>query len=82
MICATTIVKSDGIYILMTDPQPSDVSTCPMVLANASEIGVNPFSLTVDQGVQIGGAILFLWAGAWVIRALAHLLNHESKEES
>lgn len=81
MICASTHNANGVVYIVQQEPQPADVSMCPLVIANVGEIGQNPFSLTLDQGVQIGGAILFVWAIAWIFRALLKALSTDVPEE-
>lgn len=46
----------------------------------SGELGNNPWSISPEQGAEIGGAILLVWAIAWVIRALSRLLSTEEKE--
>lgn len=46
----------------------------------SGELGNNPWSITAEQGAQIGGAILLVWAAAWVFRALIRLLSTDEKE--
>jgi hypothetical protein len=38
------------------------------------------WEITAAQGAQIGGAILLVWAVAWVIRVLSRFLSTEEKE--
>lgn len=63
----------DG-YLIDIDPQPSDVSTCELVVAAPGEIA-SPWVLTESQGAEVGVAILTLWAGAFVVRMLIRLLT-------
>lgn len=46
----------------------------------SGELGNNPWSLSPEQAAQIGGAILLVWAIAWVFRALSRILSTEEKE--
>lgn len=56
-------------------PQPSDLSSCQMVVGSYSEINSDVMQLTPEQGALVAGAILTLWAIAWVFRMLARTLN-------
>lgn len=85
MICIETIVIDGRQHVVVASPQPADVTTCGQVLASATEIGQSPFALTTEQGAQIGGAILLVWALAWVVRMLVRALNvdgHNNQEVS
>lgn len=84
MQCVTTYTADGRSYVVIADPQPADVTTCGSVLASATEIGQSPFALTTEQGAQIGGAILVVWAVAWVARVLIRALNIDEhyKQES
>lgn len=73
-----------GGALIDVSPQPSDVTTCALVVASGYEHGQfssSPWVLTEAQGAQIGGAILFVWAIAWGIRALARALLHTDEEK-
>lgn len=72
-----------GGALIDVSPQPSDVTTCALVVASGYEHGQfssSPWVLTEAQGAQIGGAILFVWAIAWVFRALSRTLQSDEKE--
>jgi len=45
-----------------------------ITLADYETLGDSPFRLTVDEGFQLGAAILLVWAAAFGIRVLARLL--------
>lgn len=62
-------VAADG-SLRLVDPQPVDVSGCAMVVVSGNSIMNNPFTMTVEQGVQIGGAIAALWVIAGVFRVV------------
>ncbi|AEV26905.1 hypothetical protein ACLSSQ_09155 [Azospira sp. APE16] len=67
--------------------QPADLTACSLVVMSGSEFvsaQASPWNLTPEQGSQIGGAILVLWALAWVFRILAGMLNssHQPEKES
>jgi len=49
--------------------------------AEATTLLSNPFLLTVEQGLLIGGAIAAVWAAAWCIRQLARVLQLDGAAE-
>lgn len=86
-ICLNTVNNPSGTLIAIQDPQPSDISTCNMLLISAGEYqnsfgAVNPFALTVQEGAQLGGSILLVMAVAWVIRQFADVIKSSSKDEN
>lgn len=48
-------------------------SACTVTVQH--EINIPPFSLTLAEGSQIGGAILLVWAVAFAGRAAVRALN-------
>lgn len=73
--------------VQLVTPQPADITGCQMLLVTPGEYqnsfgAVNPFALTVQEGAQIGGAIVLLMAVAWVFRQFANVINHSSKDET
>lgn len=48
----------------------------------SGELGNNPWSITPEQGALIGGAILLVWAAAWVFRTLIRLLLTSDEERN
>jgi len=61
--------------VVDVDPQPSDISTCTLVLVDPSDITANPFVLTrADFDAIAPGLWLLLVTGfifRWLIRALS-----------
>ena len=79
MLCVEQDING---VILALDPQPADVSLCPLVLVSGPEAALSPWALTPEQGAEIGGAILLVWAIAFGFRAVARTLSTaQSKEE-
>lgn len=47
---------------------------------------LNPLNLSVEEGFQVGGAVMLVWATAWVFRAVIRSLdvgsvNHREYED-
>jgi hypothetical protein len=63
------------------DPQPAEVSACALVLQSGSDLGNSPWSLTPEQGSEIGGAILAIWGLAYVFRILVRALSISDPKE-
>lgn len=80
MLCVTT---DAGGAVVLVDPQPVDLTTCASVLVSGSDAINSPFALTPEQGSEIGGAILGVWAVAYVFRVIirAFSIGDESKED-
>lgn len=60
----------------------SDVSMCQFVMVTPYEYDKflsSPFALTIQDSLQIGGAICLLWASAWSVRTV---INFFSKGEN
>ncbi len=55
-----------------------DSSACPsgdLIFVDVNALGLDAFGgLTADQGAQIAGAILGLWALAWCLRKMRHVI--------
>ena len=73
--------------VQLVSPQPAEITACQYLLVTPGEYqnsfgAVNPFALTVQEGAEVGGAILLLMAVAWVFRQFANLINQSSKEEN
>lgn len=59
--------------------------SCGMVALSGAEYAAytgGPFSLTAEQGAQVGGAILLVWAVAWTIRAVARVITQTDVERN
>lgn len=59
----------------LVNPQPADLSACSIVVGSYSEMSSELTRLSPAEGSQIAGAILLVWAGAWVVRSIAHAIN-------
>lgn len=70
MLCVE--VLSDG-SLFAIDPQPVDTIGCAYVLVSGAD--VLPWALTIEQGQQIGVAIITVWAIAFCFRAVARALS-------
>lgn len=79
MLCA--VVAPDG-SVYVVDPQPADTSACGLVLVSGLEAASSPWSMTPEQGSEIGGAVLLVWALAYVFRVVARALNVDENGDS
>ena len=53
-----------------------------LTLGEAAAFANSPLNLTVDEGAQIGGAVLLVWAAAWAIRTLVRLMAPDEQESA
>lgn len=79
MLCAA-VDSSGAVYVV--DPQPVDTTGCGLVLVSGAEAHSSPWLLTLEQGSQIGGAILLVWGLAFVFRVVARSFNVDEKGDS
>lgn len=79
MLCAT--VDSNG-SVYLVDPQPVDTAACGLVLVSGLEAASSPWSMTPEQGSEIGGAVLLVWGLAYVFRLLVRALNVDENGDS
>lgn len=66
-------------------PQPVEPSGCSLVVLSGPEfvsVQANPWNLTPEQALQIGGAILTVWACAWTWRLVAMPVRSSFKSET
>lgn len=68
--------------VFVVDPQPVDTAACGLVLVSGVEASSSPWSLTVEQGSQVGGAILLAWGLAFVFRVVIRALNVDQNGDS
>lgn len=82
MRCVSMVQSGSIYYIVDTLPQPTDLTTCAMVLPSANEvIGANyPFNLSASDGLTIAYAIVALWGVGFAGRALVRSLRGDSNE--
>jgi len=78
MLCLTEI--SAGNY-QVASPQPTEYTTCTYVLAQQTDIGINAWALTPEQGFQIATAIGICWAFGYAFRAVGQFLKPKSSLE-
>ena len=79
MQCLTD--TTGGTYSIST-PQPDTYTECVNILVSPTELSSDIFNLTLEQGAQIGGAIIFVWAVAWAFRAAISSLNSHNESEN
>jgi len=79
MLCVA--VDGSG-SVFVVDPQPVDTAACGLVIVSGLEAHSSPWALTLEQGSQIGGAILAVWALAFVFRVIIRALNVDEKGDS
>lgn len=79
MLCVAVDV-SGSVYVV--DPQPVDTSACGLVMVSGLEAHSSPWALTLEQGSQVGGAILAVWALAFVFRVVIRALNVDQNGDS
>ena len=78
MICA--IANTAGQLVL--DTTTAQVSSCTYVVLSGTEaanLSASPFNLTVEQGGLIAGAILSLWAAAWLCKILIRQFSQSTE---
>ena len=68
--------------VFVVDPQPVDTSACGLVLVSGLEAASSPWSMTPEQGSEIGGAVLLVWALAYAFRVVARALNVDENGDS
>lgn len=79
MVCVE--VAADG-SLVVADPQPVDMAACGLVVVSGIEAAASPWSMTPEQGSQIAGAVLAVWALAFVFRMFIRALNVDQQGDS
>lgn len=79
MLCVAVGVNG---AVFVVEPQPVDTAACGLVLVSGQEANSSPWSLTLEQGSQVGGAILMVWALAFVFRVVIRALNVDENGDS
>lgn len=69
-----------GTGFVISNPQPEIYTSCTFILVNPTEIESDIFNLTPEQGSEIGGAIMLVWAIAFAYRAAIHALKSDESE--
>lgn len=77
MICVA--VDSNGV-LYAVEPQPVSVIECGLVVSSGAAAVASPFHLTVEEGAQIGFAVLLIWALAYGFRLLARVGNFNDND--
>jgi hypothetical protein len=83
VICLEQNPSTGALQVI--DPQPSDITSCTLVVGNYSESGAGVselFQLSPAQGAEIGGAIMLVWALVWGIRMVVRSLNVSEGNEN
>lgn len=78
-VCAE--VDSNG-AVYVAHPQPVDTAGCGLVLVSGQEAASSPWLMTPEQGSEIAGAILVVWALAYVFRVCIRALNVDENGDS
>lgn len=68
--------------VFVVDPQPVDTAGCGLVLVSGQEAASSPWLMTPEQGSEIAGAILVVWALAYVFRVCIRALNVDENGDS
>ena len=79
------VVEGSGGAVTVQSPQPSDISTCSMVLISGAEYqsaASSPWNLTLSEAGAIGGAIVIVWAAGWASRTLIRAFQSIDSEHS
>lgn len=79
MLCVA--VDSSG-SVFVVDPQPVDTAACGLVIVSGQEANASPWSMTPEQGSEIAGAVLVVWALAYVFRVCIRALNVDENGDS
>lgn len=79
MLCVA--VDGSG-AVFVVQPQPVDTAACGLVLVSGQEANSSPWFLTLEQGSQVGGAILLVWALAFAFRVVIRALNVDENGDS
>jgi len=72
MLCLSQI---DGNTFQVASPQPTEYTSCTYVLAQPSDLGINAWALTPDEGYQIATAIAICWAAGYASRVVGQFLK-------
>lgn len=79
----TVCVQFDaGGSVYVVQPQPVDTAACGLVIVSGQEAMSSPWALTLEQGSQIGGAILLVWGLAFAFRVVIRALNVDENGDS
>lgn len=80
MTLCVAVDRNGAVYVV--DPQPADTSACGLVLVSGQEAATSPWSMTPEQGSEIAGAVLLIWALAYVFRVCIRALNVDENGDS
>lgn len=69
--CIKTYIYSGQTYLVVLNPQPTDITTCTMVLQSGAEIRNNPFLMTQTEATELGAAIALIWVTVGVLKMVA-----------
>jgi hypothetical protein len=78
MLCAQVNSTTGALEIMAT--QPSDFSTCTLVIQSGADAGVSPFALSAADGTSIAAAIIGVWVVGWGFRALILSLKEGNED--
>ena len=82
MICLQQNSTTGALELMA--PQPTDLTTCSMVLSSGADAVNVPWNLSVSDASAISAAIVAVWGTAWAFKALFLTLkgneNHENED--
>ena len=79
MLCVAVGVNGS---VFVVEPQPVDTASCGLVIVSGQEASSSPWALTLEQGSQVGGSILLVWALAFAFRVVIRALNVDENGDS
>lgn len=69
--CIKTYYFQGQTYLVALNPQPTDITTCTMVLQSGAEIRNNPFLMSQTEATALGVAIALIWVTVGVLKTVA-----------
>jgi hypothetical protein len=79
--CARAVQQADGSLALVLDPSASDVTACSYVVQTGPEVANSLVALSAEDGAEISGMIVALWAAAWGIRAVINVVQNSGASD-
>lgn len=79
-LCVTENGGTGALEIVSS--QPTDYTSCTMVVLSGAEAGASPLALSAADGLQVAAAVVAVWGVAWAVKALILTLKEERSHES
>ena len=80
MICLKENTTTGALELMA--PQPTDLTTCSMVLSSGADAVNVPWNLSVSDALSISSAIVAVWGTAWAFKALILTLKGSNQHEN